>query len=148
MVDRTGPRAVDGPLRHPCRARWPDAIDQALRDSGVIVGILSPASLASDNVKNEWDWAIARQKQLILLMVEPCELPFHYVSINYLDFVDSGDAGYASLAAALFDGERPEHLEPDTVVDGPVYPPAVMHSGAAGWSRIRLLHVHHGCDRR
>ena len=108
----------------PAGARWPDAIDQALRASEVIVGILSPASLASENVKNEWDWAIARQKRLILLMVEPCELPFHYVSINYLDFVDSGDAGYASLAAALSDDERPEHLEPDTVVDEP----AVMHS--------------------
>ena len=85
----------------PAGARWPDEIDRALRSAGVIVGLLSPASLRSENVKNEWDWAIANDRWLILLLIEACEIPFHYVSRNHIDFTADQGSALAELARAL-----------------------------------------------
>ena len=66
-------------------AYWPDEIDQALSQADLVVGILSPDSAASRNVKNEWDWAIQNDKQLVLLMTRPCVIPHRYISINFID---------------------------------------------------------------
>jgi pimeloyl-ACP methyl ester carboxylesterase len=69
----------------PVGAYWPDEIDKGLAASDVVVGVLSPDSADSRNVKNEWDWAIANSKRLVLLMVRPCVIPHRYISINYID---------------------------------------------------------------
>ena len=90
----------------PAGARWPDEIDRALRSADVVVGVMTPSSLDSTNVKNEWDWVIANNRRLILLMAESCEVPFHYVSINYLDFRADQAHGFTALAKAL-DTPRP-----------------------------------------
>ena len=85
----------------PAGARWPDEIDRALRSADAIIGVMSPASMASENVKNEWDWAIANSRRLILLLIEPCEIPFHYVSRNYIDLTNDQAGGLAALASAV-----------------------------------------------
>jgi hypothetical protein len=59
----------------PVGAYWPDEIDAGLTASDIVVGVLSPESAASRNVKNEWDWAIANAKRLLLLQVRPCSIP-------------------------------------------------------------------------
>jgi hypothetical protein len=69
----------------PVGAYWPDEIDRGLAASDIVVGILSPDAVASRNVKNEWDWALARDKPLLLLMTRWTEIPHRYVSINYID---------------------------------------------------------------
>ena len=85
----------------PAGARWPSEIDRALKSSDIIIGLMSPAAVASENVMNEWDWAIANDRRLVLLLIEICEIPFHYVSRNYIDFVPGREAGYAQLEQAL-----------------------------------------------
>jgi pimeloyl-ACP methyl ester carboxylesterase len=69
----------------PAGAYWPDEIDDALNRATLVVGVLSPDSVASRNVKNEWDWAIQNGKQLVLLKTRPCIIPHRYVSINFID---------------------------------------------------------------
>jgi HEAT repeat protein len=91
----------------PAGAYWPDEIDQGLRASRVVVGIVTAATLGSRNVKNEWDWAIVNGKPLILLLLEPCSLPPNYVSINYIDFTGDLEAAFARLQAALASPEAP-----------------------------------------
>ena len=90
----------------PAGARWPSEIDRALKSSDVIIGLMSPAAVASENVMNEWDWAIANGRRLVLLLIKSCEIPFHYVSINYLDFTSDQTEAFAALAAAL-DAPKP-----------------------------------------
>ena len=85
----------------PPGARWPDEIDRVLREAGAVIGLMSPASLASENVKNEWDWAIANNRRLILLLIESCEIPFHYISRNYLDFTAGDGSAFDQLLQAL-----------------------------------------------
>ena len=69
----------------PVGAYWPDAIDEALAASDVVIGLLSPDAVASRNVKNEWDWALQNDKRLLLVLVRPCVIPHRYVSLNYID---------------------------------------------------------------
>jgi pimeloyl-ACP methyl ester carboxylesterase len=69
----------------PVGAYWPDAVDEGLTASDIVVGILSPDALASRNVKNEWDWAIANDKRLMLVRVLPCAVPHRYISLNFID---------------------------------------------------------------
>ncbi|MEX2314530.1 MAG: TIR domain-containing protein, partial [Thermomicrobiales bacterium] len=76
----------------PVGAYWPDEIDRGLGASDIVVGILSPDAIDSRNVKNEWDWALQRDKPLLLLMTRPTEIPHRYVSINYIDAVTSDPA--------------------------------------------------------
>ncbi|HEX5165648.1 MAG TPA: BREX system ATP-binding domain-containing protein, partial [Thermomicrobiales bacterium] len=69
----------------PVGAYWPDEIDKALAASDIVVGVLSPDSVESRNVKNEWDWAILNEKPLLMLQYRPCSIPHRYVSINFID---------------------------------------------------------------
>jgi pimeloyl-ACP methyl ester carboxylesterase len=90
----------------PTGAYWPDEIDRGLNHSQLVMGLLSPDAVASRNVKNEWDWALQNDKQLILLMTRPCVIPHRYVSINFLD------ATTADLSAALDELLRVPGLAP------------------------------------
>jgi len=85
----------------PVGAYWPDEIDKGLADSDIVVGILSPDAVASRNVKNEWDWALARDRRLLLLMMRPTDVPHRYISINFIDASRDAAAGFNQLVAAL-----------------------------------------------
>jgi pimeloyl-ACP methyl ester carboxylesterase len=80
-------------------AYWPDAVDEGLTSSDHVVGILSPDAVASRNVKNEWDWALANGKPLLLLQIKPCSIPHRYVSLNFIEV--AGPDLAAPLAALL-----------------------------------------------
>jgi hypothetical protein len=86
----------------PQDAYWPDAIDQALRESRAVIGLMTPAAVESRNVKNEWDWSIVNDKHLILMkMVDPCYVPMNYVSINRIDYFRDPAPALNRLRAAL-----------------------------------------------
>jgi pimeloyl-ACP methyl ester carboxylesterase len=94
----------------PAGAYWPDEIDQGLNQSSLVVGLLSPDAAASRNVKNEWDWAIQNDKQLILLMTRPCVIPHRYVSINFID-ATSDDLSAALAVLMQVPGLKPRTAE-------------------------------------
>ena len=126
-------------------ARWPDEIDRALRSADAIIGVMTPASMASENVKNEWDWAIANSRRLVLLLAEPCDVPFHYVSRNYIDCTADREAGFAALRDALSGHQDIPATSPSASANPaqPVPPPAPSPESVtappmpAGGSRLR-----------
>lgn len=69
----------------PSGAHWDTEIDNALKDSDVVLGLVSPASVDSDNVKNEWAWALQRDKLQLALLAD-CDIPHRFVRIDYIDF--------------------------------------------------------------
>ncbi|MFN8418377.1 MAG: toll/interleukin-1 receptor domain-containing protein [Anaerolineae bacterium] len=79
---------------------WDDSIDSALKTSDVVLGLLSPASVESDNVKNEWAWALQKGK-LQLLLLAPCEIPHRFIRIDYTDFSRDRNAAMARLHKIL-----------------------------------------------
>ncbi|HUG16160.1 MAG TPA: AAA family ATPase [Thermomicrobiales bacterium] len=90
-------------------AYWPDAIDAALSSAETVVGVLSPQAVESRNVKNEWDWAIQHERRLLLLQVEPCEVPHRYISLNFIDATEPNrPAALETLTRSLVIALAPE----------------------------------------
>ncbi|KAB2904729.1 MAG: toll/interleukin-1 receptor domain-containing protein [Anaerolineae bacterium] len=85
----------------PKGAYWPDAIDEALKDTDIVVGVMSPDAMSSRNVKNEWDWALVNEKPLLLLLLHDTQIPMNYISINYIDFRKDRATGLKYLQEAL-----------------------------------------------
>lgn len=79
---------------------WDDSIDAALKSSDVVLGLLSPASVDSDNVKNEWAWALQKGK-LQLLLLAPCDIPHRFIRIDYTDFSKDRNAAMTRLHKIL-----------------------------------------------
>ena len=82
-------------------AYWTDEIDKGLAASDIVLGVLSPDSVESRNVKNEWDWAIQNGKRLLLIQAQPCVIPHRYVSINFIDATGDVEMAIRQLAAVL-----------------------------------------------
>lgn len=85
----------------PPGAYWPDEIDKGLEACEMVIGLLSPESIASRNVKNEWDWALFNNRRLVLVLIRSCTVPHRYISLNWIDATQVGiDAALESLANA------------------------------------------------
>jgi len=82
-------------------ANWADEIDKALEIATAIVGVMSEASVKSNNVKNEWDWALEYNVPLFLLKIENCRIPHRYIRINYVDFTNDHKQAFDKLQTDL-----------------------------------------------
>jgi hypothetical protein len=83
---------------------WDDAIDKGLRNSDVVLGVMTPESVASPNVLNEWGWSLSNKRPFILVRlrdVRSQDIPHRYIRVNYIDFVSSDDIGFELLADRL-----------------------------------------------
>lgn len=82
---------------------WKREIDRALRNSFVMVSVLTPNSVAPDR-----EWVHYEQRQalelflpIVPLLYEPCELPERLVRINYIDFQHNDDKAVSQLLRAI-----------------------------------------------
>jgi hypothetical protein len=67
-------------------SRWDDEIVKGLDASAVFLVLLSKASTASQNVKDEIGYALDHNKKVLPLLTEPCEVPFRLRRVQYVDF--------------------------------------------------------------
>lgn len=86
-------------IRHP--ARWPVAIDQALRETDRIVLLLTPKSMQSDEVFNEWFFYYSERKPIHCLMVETCKPHYQLVPFQWLDWRDPAQRDWERLGDEL-----------------------------------------------
>jgi hypothetical protein len=70
----------------PTGARWDDEIEKALRECGIFMVILTPASIASENTKDEIGYAIDHGKRILPVLLEDCEIPLRLRRFQYVDF--------------------------------------------------------------
>jgi hypothetical protein len=70
----------------PTGARWDDEIEKALRECGIFMVILTPASIASENAKDEIGYAIDHGKRILPVLLEDCEIPLRLRRFQYVDF--------------------------------------------------------------
>jgi hypothetical protein len=66
--------------------RWDRAIEAALRDCAAVVVVLSPRSVASENVLDEVGFAIDSGKSVIPILIEPCDIPIRLSRLQRVDF--------------------------------------------------------------
>ena len=83
---------------------WDREITEAIRSSDAVLGILTPESIKSDNVLDEWACALANDIPLILLLARPVaerEIPHRYIRLQYIDFTQNPEWAYTRLGDSL-----------------------------------------------
>lgn len=65
---------------------WSDAIQRGLESSQIMLLILSPASMDSSNVADEWKYFHSEKKPIIPLLFLPTRVHFQLQRLNYVDF--------------------------------------------------------------
>lgn len=70
-------------------ARWSEPIDQGLRDATIVIVMMSPASMKSEHVKDEWQFFLAEHKPILPILIEKnTDVHFQLRNIQYVDFTD------------------------------------------------------------
>lgn len=68
---------------------WDRAIEQAIASCRCFVVLLSPRSVASENVADEISLAIDLRKTVLPVMIEPCKLPLRLTRMHLIDATTS-----------------------------------------------------------
>lgn len=88
----------------PPGARWDDYVESALQECPIFMIILTPASIASENVKDEIGYAIDHGKRILPILLEECDVPLRLRRFQYVDFTTkSFDQGYENAKELLND---------------------------------------------
>jgi hypothetical protein len=77
----------------PAGADWDQSIDSALHDCSQFLIILSPAAVASKQVRGELQTALDENKPIVPVLRQACQIPRVLRLIQYVDFTSSGPGG-------------------------------------------------------
>lgn len=72
----------------PTGSRWDEEVERALHECSIFMIILTPASTASENVKDEIGYAIDHGKRILPILLEKCEVPLRLRRFQYVDFTN------------------------------------------------------------
>ena len=82
---------------------WDEAIERGLSECGRMLVVLSPNSVASENVLDEIGSALSRKKTIIPVLYRDCEIPYRLNRIQYVDFRTDYGERLKSLLLAIGD---------------------------------------------
>lgn len=66
--------------------KWSEAIQRGLDASELMIVVLSPTAMDSENVRDEWQYFLDHGKSLIPVLLEPAKVHFQLSRIQYVDF--------------------------------------------------------------
>lgn len=81
--------------------RWDRTLETALRGAAGVLVILSPRSVASENVMDEVGFAIDQRKDVIPVLHERCDVPIRLSRFQHVDFTRDYAAALARCKSAL-----------------------------------------------
>lgn len=85
----------------PTGARWDQTVEDALKACPRFLIILSPASIASQNVMDEVAFAIDQNKKILPVFYRKCDIPFRLKRLQHIDFTGNYDKALTKLLFAL-----------------------------------------------
>jgi hypothetical protein len=85
----------------PAGAQWDRAVEDALEACSCLLLVLSPRSIASQNVMDEASFAIEQDKKIVPVLYQNCDIPFRLKRLQYIDFCGDYDIAYTKLVKAL-----------------------------------------------
>lgn len=85
----------------PAGANWDREIEKAINDCSHVIFIATPSSVASENVQDEISLAVNREKTVIPLMLETCDLPLRVHRAQWVDFRNNYKRAFAQLIINL-----------------------------------------------
>src|SRR5438445_13838214 len=91
---------------------WDRAIERAVSASRGLVVILSPRSVASDNVADEISFAIDSGKSVLPVMIEKCVLPLRITRMHLIDATGIYDKALNQCLAELLRVSDPSRGKP------------------------------------
>ena len=86
---------------------WDQAVERGLSECRRILVVLSPNSVASQNVLDEVAFALAKKKSILPVHFQDCEVPYRLSRLQYVDFRTDYDSAFRELVAALRDTKDP-----------------------------------------
>lgn len=78
-------------------SEWRQGIESGIRNSDVVIVALSSSSTKSSYVTFEWAYALGREKVIIPLKLDSCEVHPRLEPIQYLDFSNQGSLPWETL---------------------------------------------------
>ncbi len=86
----------------PAGMKWSRAIQQGLDSADAMVVLISPDSMASTNVEDEWQYFLDQRKPVIPALVREAKVHFQLSRIQYIDFLHQpAETGFAQLVDEL-----------------------------------------------
>ena len=98
----------------PLGARWDVELEKALEESEIFMIIMTPDSIASENVRDEIGYAIDTGKRFLPIMLETCNVPLRLRRFQYVDFSTKSFEDGVESAKRLLRGL----IEQDTIPRG------------------------------
>jgi hypothetical protein len=95
----------------PKGANWDNEVQKGLDSSDLMLVLLSPDSVNSQNVADEWSYFIEKNKPVLPLMIAPTEVPFRLSRRQRIDFTTDYEVGFRELLRAI---GSPARLDPDS----------------------------------
>ncbi len=98
-------------------ANWDAEVQKGLDGSDLMIVLLSPASVSSQNVADEWSYFLEKNKSIVPLMIAPCDVPFRLSRRQRVDFTANYQSGFQELIRAigsphLIDPESTQRIRP------------------------------------
>lgn len=86
---------------------WDNAIERALHACARMLIVLSPDSVSSENVKDEIAFALRKQKPIVPVLLQACEVPLRIGRLQHIDFIADYQRGLQRLLSSLGLEEKP-----------------------------------------
>jgi CRP-like cAMP-binding protein len=81
---------------------WARQIGQALDICQVMLLVLSPTSVASENVDDEWNYWLDQKKPLLAVLHQPCKVPYRLSKLQHVSFHETDyEQALARVVATL-----------------------------------------------
>jgi hypothetical protein len=75
-------------------SRWDSEIQAALTSAAIVLVILSPASVSSENVLDEVAYALDNGKPVVPLRLQQCNVPLRLTRLQHIDFQGDFDTAF------------------------------------------------------
>lgn len=87
----------------PPGTNWSNAINEGLNSADAMILIMTPASMASKNVEDEWQYFHSRKMPLIPVLLEPCDnIHYQLARLQYINFIRQDyEAAYDEMLSQL-----------------------------------------------
>jgi CRP-like cAMP-binding protein len=81
---------------------WARQIGEALDTCQILLLVLSPYSVTSENVEDEWNYYLDQKKPVVTVLYEPCKIPYRLSKLQYISFHESDyELALARVVATL-----------------------------------------------
>ena len=100
----------------PAGMKWSRAIQQGLDTGQLIIVVISPDSMASSNVEDEWQYYLDQDKPVVPVLLRPARIHFQ---LNRLQYIDFHSQDYGQAIGQLYGELRTKGLQLSPPADAP-----------------------------